>query len=146
MDLGSGGGLPGIPLKICLPEIDLTLVESTKKKARFLVAAANDLGLEGVAVVDRHSRELERSPEHRSKYDLVTARAVAELKELIVLAFPFLKPGGRLVAYKGARAVEEAAGAGNTLKRMHGKIENLPVLLSSETEHGKKIIVIRKIE
>lgn len=107
MDLGSGGGLPGIPLKICLPEIDLTLVESTKKKARFLEAAVKELGLDGVAVIDRHSRELENDPEHMGRYDLVTARAVAELKDLVGLAFPFLKPGGRLIAYKGEKIYEE---------------------------------------
>lgn len=107
MDLGSGGGLPGIPLKICLPEIDLTLLESTKKKARFLETAVKDLGLVGVSVVDRHSSELEKDPVHQGRYEVVTARAVAEIKKLIILTEPFLKPEGSLLAFKGKNVNQE---------------------------------------
>lgn len=145
MDLGSGGGLPGIPLKICLPEIEFTLLESTKKKARFLETAVLELGLAGVAVVDRHSRELEGDPAHRGRYDLVTARAVAELKELVLLSFPFLKPGGWLVAYKGTKAGEEIALADNVLKRLHGSVANKPLPVDFQSNHGKQLIVVNKI-
>lgn len=144
MDLGSGGGLPGIPLKICLPYIDLTLVESTKKKARFLDSAVNELGLEGVTVIDRHSRELEREPEYIGGYYIVTARAVAGLKELVALAFPFLKAGGWLVAYKGAKAEYEIADASPMVKKTNGAIE--VDLLRSMPGSGKErhIVVVRK--
>lgn len=145
MDLGSGGGLPGIPLKICLPYVDLTLVESTKKKSRFLEAAVRELGLEGVTVIDRHSKELEKDPDHRGRYDLVLARAVAELKDLLELAFPFLKDRGRLIAFKGARAGEEVAGAISVLKRLQGTFENTDVAMVSKFEQGKQFIIIRKI-
>lgn len=144
MDLGSGGGLPGIPLKICLPEIDLTLVESTKKKARFLETTLRELGLDGVSVVDRYSRELEKDPVHKGRYEVVTARAVAELKDLVVLAFPFLRHGGCLVAYKGARSGEEIASAKAILKRMGGTIEEEMVGMLPDSGNMKKTVVVRK--
>lgn len=144
MDLGSGGGLPGIPLKIALPEMEMTLVESTKKKAGFLRSAIGDLELEGITVVDRHSRELEKDPLYRDKYDAVVVRAVAELRDLVVLSFPFLKSGGWLVAYKGARAEKEREAAEGILKRWGGVLEtgsmnNLSV--SGKTRH---ILAVRK--
>lgn len=144
MDLGSGGGLPGIPLKICLPEIELTLVESTKKKARFLETAVGELGLPGVTVVDRHSRELEKDPEHMGRYDAVTARAVAELKDLAMLAFPFLKTGGRLIAYKGEKTGEEIAGARGMLKRIGGVVEECHGQSAGNTDKTRYIVVVRR--
>ena len=144
MDLGSGGGLPGIPLKICLPFIDLTLVESTKKKARFLETALRELGIEGVEVIDRHSREIEKDPVHQGKYDIVVARAVAELKDLVELVFPFIKLGGRLIAYKGAKAEEEIAEAEKTLKKLYGIVEDTRDIDALEGKSGKRITVIKK--
>jgi 16S rRNA (guanine527-N7)-methyltransferase len=144
MDLGSGGGLPGIPLKICLPEIDLTLVESTKKKARFLEAAVRELGLEGVTVIDRHSREIEKDACHRGRYDLVTARAVAELKELVALAFPFLRPGGRLMAYKSLKAEEEIAAAAGLFNKVRGVIEKLPGQATGDVDKARHLVMVRK--
>lgn len=144
MDLGSGGGLPGIPLKICLPDVEMALVESTKKKARFLETAVGELGLPGVTVVDRHSRELEKDPRHRGKYDLVTARAVAELNDLVMLAFPFLKTGGRLIAYKGAKTGEETAGARGMLKRIGGVVEECHGQSAGDTDKTRYIVVVRR--
>ena len=143
MDLGSGGGLPGIPLKICLPQIDLTLVESTKKKARFLETAVRELGLKGVTVVDRHSREIEKDACHRGKYDTVTARAVAELKDLVMLAIPFLGPGGRLLAYKGPKAEEEILRARGILRKLGAIIETSENMAWPGLESTKRILIIQ---
>lgn len=144
MDLGSGGGLPGIPLKIVMPEVEMTLVESTKKKARFLETAIRELELEGVTVVGLHSKEIGNNPDHRGKYDAVVARAVAEMKDLVGLAFLFLKPEGWLVAYKGAKAVEEMIAAKGILQRLGGIIEERPEKALPDTGKARHIVMVRK--
>ncbi len=144
MDLGSGGGLPGIPLRICLPSARFTLVESTKKKARFLETAIRELGLKGAAVVDRHSREMEKDPVHRGGYDLVTARAVAELKDLIALACPFLKAGGALVAFKSARSAEETARAVSAMRELGMELELGTAGKAYGGEKDRRLLVLIK--
>lgn len=116
LDLGSGAGYPGLPLGLALPAGRLTLVDSVAKKARFLkvagdaaLGAAAALGLDGptLEVVAERAEAVARDRRHRGRYDLVTARAVGSLAELVELALPLLRPGGRLVAWK--REVETAA-------------------------------------
>lgn len=116
LDLGSGPGYPGLPLGLALPAGRLTLVDSVAKKARFLqvagdaaLDAAAALGLDGptLEVVAERAEAVGRDRRHRGRYDLVTARAVGSLAELVELALPLLRPGGRLVAWK--RKVETAA-------------------------------------
>jgi 16S rRNA (guanine527-N7)-methyltransferase len=141
MDLGSGGGFPGIPLKICRPEIRLTCLEATKKKARFIETAVKELGLSNVMVVDKHSEEIKKDPGYNQRYDLVVCRAVAELKELVELSFPFIKPGGLLMAYKGQRAEEEVKTAGKILHKLGGTMENF---FTRSGHNGSSIAVIRK--
>ncbi|HTY07875.1 MAG TPA: 16S rRNA (guanine(527)-N(7))-methyltransferase RsmG [Candidatus Edwardsbacteria bacterium] len=145
MDLGSGGGFPGIPLKICLPGMRITFVEATQKKAKFIELAVAELGLAETAVIARHSSELARDPGHRAQYDVVATRAVAELKELVKLSFPFLKPGGRLLAYKASKADEEIAAAHDVVKKSRGVIEPAPALPAPPTEKTRRIVVVRKL-
>ncbi len=121
-DLGSGAGYPGLPLGLALPAGRLTLVDSVAKKARFLqvagdaaLGAAALRGLDGptLDVVAQRVEAVARDPRHRGRYDLVTARAVGSLAEVVELALPMLRPGGRLVAWK--RDVEtKALRAGST--------------------------------
>ena len=101
LDIGSGGGLPGLVIAILRPELDVHLVEATGKKATFLAETAAALGLE-VAVHNARAEDLARSS-LRGTFDLVTARAVARLDALVPLAAPFLAPAGELHAIKGAR-------------------------------------------
>ncbi|HET6380573.1 MAG TPA: 16S rRNA (guanine(527)-N(7))-methyltransferase RsmG [candidate division Zixibacteria bacterium] len=100
-DLGSGGGLPAIPLAIARPDLRWTLVESVEKKAAVLRGFAEALSLPHVAVVAERAEGLGRDPRHRERYAAVTARAVAALPVLAELALPLLIPGGRLLAWKG---------------------------------------------
>lgn len=120
LDLGSGGGFPGLPLAAALPA-DALLVESIGKKARFLETAVGATGLRGrVRVAGVRAEELARDPAHGGRWPAVTARAVAALSRLIELAMPLLRPGGVLVAWKrgdlrdeldAARPVARAQGA-----------------------------------
>lgn len=125
MDLGSGGGFPGFPLKICRPGINLTCLEATQKKARFLDLASQELALQNVTVVPQHSQELVKEKELQNKYDVVLCRAVAELKELVKSSFPFLRPGGVLLAFKAQKAEQEIKEAEKELAKNHMRINNI---------------------
>ncbi len=133
MDVGSGGGLPGIPLAICCPRLSFTLLEATGKKVVFLKAVVAALGLENVTVVEAraetagHDRGVKqptggRQGGHRERYEAVVARAVGRLNTLAELALPFVKIGGRALLVKGEKALEElgeAATALHLLKAVH---------------------------
>lgn len=119
MDLGSGGGLPGIPLAVCLPDMEWTLVDSVGKKARFLETVARELDLENVRVLNVRAEELARDPAYRGGYHLITARAVARLPALLELAIPLLRVKGRFLAMKGEQAPQELAESMQTCKRLH---------------------------
>lgn len=121
IDVGTGAGLPGIPLKIAAPDLAVTLVEATKKKASFLKQICRLLLLRGVSVVQARAELLHRDPAHREAYDLVTARAVAKLPEAVALCTPFMKREGRLILPVGPRWPREA----ETIRRPDLKIERV---------------------
>lgn len=107
VDVGSGGGLPGIPLKIALPDVRMALVEATGKKAGFLEEAVLGLGLSGVEVINKRVEEVGRDIEHRSAYDAAVARAVAALPTLAEYCVPLVRVGGHVVAMKGRIGEDE---------------------------------------
>src|SRR5581483_9515683 len=100
VDVGSGGGLPGLPLKIARPELSVTLVEADGRKAAFLVRACAELGLKGVDVVNERAEDAARSPRHREAFDVAVARALAPMPVLAELCLPFVRVGGRFLAQK----------------------------------------------
>jgi 16S rRNA (guanine527-N7)-methyltransferase len=116
-DVGSGGGVPGIILAIARPDLRVTLIEATEKKAAFLVAVAAALQLENVAVEAARAEDLTRGA-HARAFDVVTARAVAKVRALLPWTFPFVKPRGRLIFVKGERAPIELADARRDLARL----------------------------
>jgi 16S rRNA (guanine527-N7)-methyltransferase len=120
IDVGSGGGLPGIPLAIARPDLTVTLLEATGKKAAFLEETARDLDLSNVRVLAARAEEAAHLPAEREAYDVATARAVAPLATLVELTLPFVRVGGALAAIKGSRAEEEIAAAGVALQRCGG--------------------------
>lgn len=121
-DVGSGGGLPGIPLAILRPEMDLTLIEATAKKTRFLEQAVQSLELPRVRVIQTRAETAGQDPELRGRFQMVTARAVAPLNILLELTIPLLCIGGELLAFKGRKAAEEVAAA-RTAARLLGASE-----------------------
>lgn len=137
IDIGSGGGLPGIPLAIARSDIAWTLVESTAKKARFLEAVARRLGLANVSVVQERAEHAARGA-LRERFDVATSRAVGALDGLARISIPFLRIGGVMLAIKGARAPEEVVAAKQDLYELHSTVVGE---LRNETN---TIIVIEK--
>lgn len=120
IDVGSGGGLPGIPLAIVLPDVAFTLLEATGKKAEFLREAVRRLGLRNVTVIDERAESLGQDHQrYREQFDLVTSRAVGKLNVLLELTVPLVRVGGFVMAIKGEKAPEEIAEAKPALHTLH---------------------------
>ncbi|NNJ09370.1 16S rRNA (guanine(527)-N(7))-methyltransferase RsmG [Chloroflexales bacterium ZM16-3] len=122
VDIGSGAGFPGLPLKILRPALRLTLVESVGKKADFLRYMVGELGFNGVRVVAARAEDVGRDRAERAAHDLVTARAVAEMRILVEYCLPLLQVGGRMLAAKGAAAHDEVAAAARAIALLGGDL------------------------
>jgi 16S rRNA (guanine527-N7)-methyltransferase len=136
IDIGTGAGIPGIPLKIIEPSLKLTLVESKARKTEFLHALLPALGMTDVTVVARRSEEVARDPRHREQYDLCVAKALASMNTLVELTLPFLRMGGIAVCPKGKGAEKELAEAKVALEVLHGSVravEPLPLADQNQT-------------
>jgi 16S rRNA (guanine527-N7)-methyltransferase len=130
IDVGTGAGFPGLPLKIVRPELTLTLVEATGKKVTFLQAMVAQLGLGGVTVVKARAEEIGQDPAHRERYDWVLARAVAEMPVLLEYTLPLARVGGHVLAQKGESAPAEAQLAAPAARRLGGQLrDTLPIQL-----------------
>jgi 16S rRNA (guanine527-N7)-methyltransferase len=122
IDVGSGGGLPGIPLAIVMPQVRFTLLEATGKKARFLQDVAGEMALANVTVVNDRAEIAGQDHQHyREHYDVVVARAVGRLSVLLELTVPFAKVGGHVLAMKGEQAAAELAEAKQALHLLHAQ-------------------------
>ncbi len=115
IDVGTGAGFPGIPLKICYPNLKLTLLDSLNKRIEFLNYVISELGLSNVECIHGRAEELGHNDCYREKYDLCVSRAVANLSSLSELCIPFVKVGGYFVSYKGDKAKEEYQNAENAI-------------------------------
>lgn len=123
-DIGCGGGFPGLPLKIVLPEVYIHMIDSTEKKINYLRNTASSLGLEKIDFTAARAEELAKAV-HRERYDIATARAVARLNVLCELCLPFVKVGGYFLAMKGAKATEEVDEAANAVASLGAKIREV---------------------
>ncbi len=133
LDIGSGAGFPGIPLKVLAPSLTVTLVEATRKKASFLRQVCRLLQLRGTSVLQARAEFLHKDPAHRQAYDVVTARAVARLPEAVTLCAPFVKRDGRIVLPVGPKWPREA----EAIRRPDIKIEGV---LNTSTDRYLLII------
>lgn len=145
IDVGSGAGFPGLPLKILFPDLSLTLVDSVAKKCRFMETVSSELGLTQVTIVNGRAEEVGHDPLHRERYDWAVARAVAELRVLVEFLLPLVRVGGHAVAQKGASAIEEAAAARDAIAGLGGGETTIsPVQLPGLNE-PHYLVVIDKI-
>jgi 16S rRNA (guanine527-N7)-methyltransferase len=125
VDIGTGAGFPGIPLKILHPSMQVTLVESVGKKAGFCLHMISKLGLNGIEIITARAEELGLQPEHREQYEWAVARAVASLPVLVEYLLPLVRIGGRVLAQKGESGPAELLAAGNAIRILGGQTRQL---------------------
>ena len=143
LDVGTGAGFPGIPLLIMKPDIDLTMLDSTAKKLKYVANTVDSLGL-NANVLHSRAEEAAQKPEYRESFDIVCSRAVAALNILCEYCLPFVKKDGIFAAMKGAKAQEEIEVANNAIKTLGGEIiDKKSFTLSDGAE--RTIIIIKKI-
>lgn len=144
IDVGSGAGFPGLPLKLIYPGLQLVLLESVRKKAAFLELAVSELGLENVLVISERAEVLGHNPAHRARYDWAAARAVAHLSPLLEYLLPFCRINGHALAQKGKRAAEEVAESQNALEILGGElVELMPISIADESD--AYLVVVKKM-
>lgn len=144
IDLGTGGGFPGLPVKIYRPRTELVLVDSTRKKVDFLVGLIGRLGLTGVQARWDRAEKMGRSSDFREKADVVASRAVAPLNVLAELCLPLVRLGGCFLSMKGPGLEEELAAAGKAVDLLGGKVERVEKILLPLEGPERNIILIRK--
>jgi len=143
IDVGSGGGLPGLPLRLARPDLRLTLLEANQRKAAFLVRAAAKLGLADVEVVALRAEDAGHDQRHREAYDFALARALAPLPVLVELCLPFVAVGGRLLAMK-TDAGAEAGSARAAIERLGGELVEIGAAASAARSLGQ-VVVVEKV-
>lgn len=144
IDVGTGAGFPGIPLKVAMPSLEVTLLDSLRKRVGFLDAVCAALELKGISTVHSRAEDAGLSRQYREKYDVATARAVASLAVLCEYCLPFVKIGGIFLAMKG-NVEEEAEAAKKAIITMGGTLETLHHFTLPGTDMKRSIIVIRKV-
>ena len=125
VDVGSGAGFPGIPIKILRPNLDLTLVESVSKKASFLKFLKTRLELGNTKIINLRAEEIVKLSQHRQNYDLVLTRYIASIEDSIDYCLPLLKPSGNWVAFKSGNVQDEICSAAKKLKSVNAKIQSI---------------------
>ena len=145
IDIGTGAGFPGIPLKILLPNLQLTLVESVGKKAEFCRHVVQTLGLEKVDVLQARAEELGQSPAHREKYDWAVARSVANMPVLVEYLLPLVRIGGAMLAQKGQNGPAETQLSEKAIHLLGGHLRQLKPVNIPGVAEDRYLIVVDKI-
>lgn len=145
-DVGAGAGFPSIPLKIAFPQLNVTIVDSLKKRITFLEELATVLKLENVHFYHDRAETFGQNPLHREKYDLVTARAVAKMSVLSELCLPLVRKGGYFIALKGANGKEELEEGKKAISTLGGKIKNTELFNLPVENSERTIIQIEKVK
>ncbi len=143
IDVGTGAGFPGIPLKIVFPDMQLTLLDSLGKRVRFLSDTAEKLDLRNVECVHSRTEDLAGNTYYREQYDLVTARAVAAMNVLSEYCLPYARIGGTFAAFKSAEIAEELAAAEKAVSVLGGRVKKTEVF--SLDDMGRSIVLIEKV-
>lgn len=145
VDIGSGAGFPGLPLKIICPAIELTLVDSVGKKVDFCHHVVNSLGLDGVILIQDRAEKLGRDSHFREKYDWALARAVAQMPVLVEYLLPLVRIGGNALAMKGEKAPAEAQAAESGINLLGGHLRKLVHVTLPGVADERYLVVVNKI-
>ena len=143
-DVGTGAGFPGIPLAISRPDLQITLMDSLRKRIEFLRELIQALGITNVTLVWGRAEELGQNPQYRNRFDIVIARAVAPLRVLVELCLPLTKTNGVFLAMKGPKAEEEVEAATNALKIIGGKLIGTRIVVLPLLKEMRTLVHILK--
>lgn len=146
IDIGTGGGFPGLPLKIYNDKLDVTLLDSLNKRITFLNEVIKDLGLKNIEAIHGRAEELGRTEEYREVYDICVSRAVASLDTLVEYCLPFVKVGGHFVSMKGPEPELEVKKAKDGIEILGGKVVKTLVFNVPESDIEHSLIVIEKVK
>ena len=146
IDIGTGAGFPGIPLKIAFPELKITLLDSLNKRVKFLEETFALLGLENISAIHGRAEEYAKNKAYREKYDLCVSRAVSGLATLSEYCLPYVKVGGLFVSYKSGSVKEEAEAAEKAVKILGGKIRDIQYFDLPGSEISRSLVIIEKVK
>jgi 16S rRNA (guanine527-N7)-methyltransferase len=144
IDVGTGAGFPGVPLKILYPHLKVTLVDSLGKRVRFLTEVIENLNLQNIEAIHGRAEDLARNSRYREKFDLCTSRAVSNLAVLAEYDLPFVKRNGYFVSYKAANSEDEIKQAEKAIRILGGKIEKVDRFTLDDM--GRAIIQVKKVK
>ncbi|MGC5326498.1 16S rRNA (guanine(527)-N(7))-methyltransferase RsmG [Brevibacillus sp. SYSU BS000544] len=145
-DIGGGAGFPSVPLKICFPHLQMTIIDSLQKRITFLGLVAKELGFTGLTPVHSRAEDAGQNPKYRESFDVVTARAVARLNVLSEFCMPLVKVGGNFVVMKGSDVSLELNEAKKAIKTLGGKTKKVESFSLPDEAGERNIIIIDKIE
>lgn len=146
IDIGTGAGFPGIPIKILRKENEIVLFDSLNKRLKVLEQIIQDLELNNIKTLHGRAEEIFKNGEHREKYDIAVSRAVASLNVLVELMLPAVNVGGKCICMKGANCQEEVKSAQKAIELLGGKIEKIDRIILPEINQERNIILIKKVK
>lgn len=146
IDLGTGAGFPGIPLKIAFPELEITLMDSLNKRILFLQEVIDALGLKKVSAVHGRAEEMSSNATHRQQYDLCVSRAVSNLAVLTEYCLPFVKKGGLFVSYKSADSDAEIQEGKKAISILGGKLTSVDKFQLPDSDLRRALVCIKKVK
>lgn len=145
LDVGTGAGFPGIPLKIYDNSLDITLLDSLNKRINFLNDVIKKLNLEGIRAIHGRAEDIGKDQKYREKYAVVTSRAVANLSVLLEYMMPFVKVNGVCICMKGNNVDDELKNAKNAIKLLGGKIDKIDEIILPDSNIKRTIVIIKKV-
>ncbi|HEY8892425.1 MAG TPA: 16S rRNA (guanine(527)-N(7))-methyltransferase RsmG [Clostridium sp.] len=145
IDIGTGGGFPGIPMKIIKPEINIVLLDSLNKRIKFLNEVIKDLQLENIKAIHGRAEDFAQEFQYREKFDIAVSRAVANLTVLSEFCIPYVKVGGYFVAMKGPAVEDEIKLSKNAIRMLGGKIEHIEKVYIEDSDLNHNLVIIKKI-
>lgn len=146
IDVGTGAGFPGIPLKIAFPELDILLLDSLNKRILFLDQVISELGLENIQTIHGRAEDFGKNPLYREKFDLCVSRAVANLSTLSEYCVPFVKVDGYFISYKSGKVQEELDASRHAVDILGGKVEKCLNYALADTDMERSLVVIHKLK